>query len=178
MWCGKCSNHTLFSSERIWKSINIWLSCSQQNGVRCWTQCTFSCHSSLGKINLSFCSYFVRFNPSKKLLQWEKWKWVHFLKQVVLLLYYFHYYYYCGVCVLLVGVSVLCVETMKVGTMDRRHRRASADDTHFQSVASATAGAVYAVRLYVLLRSDSIKQVDLRPVPQYLRSGLFRCAIL
>ena len=79
---------------------------------------------------------------------------------------------------LLIGVSVLCVETMKVGTFDGRHRRASADDTLFLSVASATAGAVYAVRLYVLLRPESIKQVDLRPVPQYIRSRFSRCAIL
>jgi len=67
---------------------------------------------------------------------------------------------------------------MKVGTFDRRHRRASADDTLFLSVASATAGAIYAVRLYVLLRSESIKQVDLRPVPQYMRPRFLRCAIL
>jgi len=79
---------------------------------------------------------------------------------------------------LLSGVSLLCVETMKVGTVDRRRRRASADDTLFLSVASATAGAIYAVRLYVLLRSESIKQVDLRPVPQYMRSRFSRCAIL
>jgi len=77
-----------------------------------------------------------------------------------------------------VGVGVLCVETMKVGTFDRRHRQASADDTLFLSVASATAGAIYAVRLYVLLRSESIKQVDLRPVPHYMRSRFSICAIL
>ena len=76
------------------------------------------------------------------------------------------------------GAYVHCVETMKVGTFDRRRRRASADDTLFLSVASATAGAVYAVRLYVLLRSESMKQVDLRPVPQYLRSRFSRCTIL
>jgi len=73
---------------------------------------------------------------------------------------------------------VLCVETMKVGTFDGGRRRASADDTLFLSVASATAGAIYAVRLYVLLRSESMKQVDLRPVPHYMRSRLSRCAIL
>jgi len=80
-------------------------------------------------------------------------------------------------CVLL-GVTLFCVETMKVGTFDRRQRRASADETLFLSVASATAGAIYAVRLYVLLRSESIKQVDLRPVPQYMRQRFTRCAIL
>jgi len=73
-------------------------------------------------------------------------------------------------------MTVLCVETIKVGMFDGRRRRASADDTVFLSVASAAAAAVYAVRLYVSLRSESIKQVDLRPVPvpQPARS----CAIL
>ena len=75
-------------------------------------------------------------------------------------------------------MTVLSVETLKVGIFDRRRRRASADDTIFSSVASTTAGAVYAVRLYVLLRPESVKQVDLRPVPQYMHSRFSRCALL
>jgi len=90
--------------------------------------------------------------------------------------YWWHYI--INVCILLVGVTVFSVETMKVGTFDRRHRHASPDDTLFFSVASAAAGAIYAVRLYVLLRSESVKQVDLRPVPQYMRPRFTRCAIL
>jgi len=74
---------------------------------------------------------------------------------------------------------VFSMETMKVGTFDgRRQRRASADDTLFLSVASATAGAIYAIRLYVLIRSESIKRVDLRPVPHYMCQRFTRCAIL
>lgn len=76
------------------------------------------------------------------------------------------------------GVTVVSVETVKLGVTDSQYRRISADDTHFRSMLSPTAGTFYAVRLYVLVPSESACEVDLKPVPRYIQSRYFSCVIL